>query len=369
KNSPKMTVIAGETGPVKEAMSKFESEGFQCVQLATSHAFHSKIVAPANEPLRRFLEGLEIRWPTIPITSNVDGGWYPMDDGGDSKEAILSKLAPQMASSVEWTKQINSMYEAGARIFLEVGPKRALTVFATQILEDMPSISIMTNHPKTGGISSLLNAIGTMALAGRIPAKLGSDSPHLTEAFRAGPVDSGDGISKPSLPLKERSRPLPSKGGHVQTHTVTVSAETYVDPDTAKKNLVGDLISAHCGYPSKFCQGNVDMRAVLGMSDSQIQSVIQTVHSSCKTDPDWDVSQAKTVADITRWIVGAPTKSVSKGITKTDSRGHDPFVITGISLGLPGGERVFDEGNFEKLVRGETCISEVTNEYKQIFEN
>ena len=365
KNSPKMTVIAGETGPVKEAMSKFESEGFQCVQLATSHAFHSKIVAPANEPLRRFLEGLEIRWPTIPITSNVDGGWYPMDDDGDSKEAILSKLAPQMASSVEWTKQINSMYEAGARIFLEVGPKRALTVFATQILEDMPSISIMTNHPKTGGISSLLNAIGTMALAGRIPAKLGSDSPHLTEAFRAGPVESGDGISKPSLPLKERSRPLPSKGGQVQTHTVTVSAETYVDPDTAKKNLVGDLISAHCGYPSKFCQGNVDMRAVLGMSDSQIQSVIQTVHSSCKTDPDWDVSQAKTVADITRWIVGAPTKSVSKGITKTDSRGHDPFVITGISLGLPGGERVFDEGNFEKLVRGETCISEVTNEYKQ----
>ena len=62
-----------------------------------------------------------------------------MDDGGDSKTAILSKLAPQMASSVEWTKQVNSMYEAGARIFLEVGPKRALTVFATQILEDMPS--------------------------------------------------------------------------------------------------------------------------------------------------------------------------------------------------------------------------------------
>ena len=109
KNSPKMTVIAGETAPVKEAMSRFESEGFQCVALATSHAFHSRIVAPANEPLRRFLESLDIRWPRIPITSNVDGGWYPMDDGGDAKEAILSKLAPQMASSVEWTSQILSL--------------------------------------------------------------------------------------------------------------------------------------------------------------------------------------------------------------------------------------------------------------------
>ena len=46
-------------------------------------------------------------------------------------------------------------------------------------------------------------------------------------------------------------------------------------------------------------------------------------------------------------------------------RTDNPYVITGISLGLPGGERVFDEGNFEKLVRGETCISEVTDDYKQ----
>ena len=53
-------------------MARFEAEGFQTVALATSHAFHSRIVAPANEPLRRFLEGLDVKWPKIPITSNVD---------------------------------------------------------------------------------------------------------------------------------------------------------------------------------------------------------------------------------------------------------------------------------------------------------
>ena len=108
KNSPKMTVIAGETEPVKVAMAAFEAQGFSCVPLATSHAFHSRIVAPANEPLRRFLEGLEIRWPSVPITANVDGMFYPTE-GADSKAAILEKLAPQMASSVEWTKQIETM--------------------------------------------------------------------------------------------------------------------------------------------------------------------------------------------------------------------------------------------------------------------
>ena len=365
KNSPKMTVIAGETEPVKAAMARFEAEGFQTVALATSHAFHSRIVAPANEPLRRFLEGLDVKWPKIPITSNVDGGWYPMDDGGDSKVAALTKLAPQMASSVEWTTQINSMYDAGARLFLEVGPKRALTVFASQILEGKPALPVMTNHPKAGGIATFLSALGTLALAGRPPQWPGRDSPHLTEAFRAGPIEATGGATKPDTPLRERGKPLPSKGGEVVTQTVVKSSDAYVDPDAAKKALVGELIAAQTGYPAKFCQGNVDMRAVLGMSDQQVQNVITTVHARCSTDPDWDITVAKTPGDITRWITSAPIAGSKTRSTILDDRDEDPFVITGISLGLPGGERVFDEGNFEKLVRGETCISEVSDDYKQ----
>ena len=46
-------------------------------------------------------------------------------------------------------------------------------------------------------------------------------------------------------------------------------------------------------------------------------------------------------------------------------RRADPYVVSGISLGLPGGEKVFEEDVFERLVRGETCIEEVSDEYKQ----
>ena len=193
KNSPKMTVIAGETAPVKAAMATFEAQGFSCVALATSHAFHSRIVAPANEPLRRFLEGLEIRWPSVPITANVDGAFYPME-GADSKAAILEQLAPQMASSVEWTKQIETMYNAGGRVFVEVGPKRALTMFAMQILEGKPHVPVMTNHPKQGGVASFLTAIGTLALAGRPPVWPSLDSDALQDGFKAGPVEARSAV-------------------------------------------------------------------------------------------------------------------------------------------------------------------------------
>ena len=399
KNSPKMTVIAGETEPVKAAMAEFENRGFQSVALATSHAFHSKIVAPANEPLRRFLEGLEIRWPAIPITANVDGQFYPMSGEGDAKQSILTQLAPQMASAVEWTTQIQTMYSAGARVFIEVGPKRALSMFATQILEDQPSLPIMTNHPKQGGIASFISALGMLALAGRMPQWPTGDSPVLTEAFRAGPIEahqaaiiSTSQTSSSLESLRTAARPLPSGAAQPTVTTVaqTTTVSTQKDPEQiateAKNAYLGDRLSALCGYPARFCNGMVNLRLGLGLADSAIANLLQTIASECQTMADVDVSSAQTVEDISHWIASVPSQWTAKtNLTKLPSanisqqgttvvatgndtmanRRADPYVITGVSLGLPGGKKVFDEDTFERLVRGETCISEVSDEYKQ----
>ena len=394
KNSPKMTVIAGETAPVKAAMSAFEEKGFQSMPLATSHAFHSRIVAPANEPLRRFLESLEIRWPKIPITANVDGTFYPMNpsDSEDleaSKEAVLSKLALQMASSVEWTSQIQNMYDAGARVFIEVGPKRALSMFAAQILEEQPHLPVMTNHPKQGGIASFLTALATMALAGRKVNWPSPTSEALTEAFRAGPIEAHQANS-PSEDLRTRARPLPSANSSTASsevrHTVPVTSPS-VDPEVAaqraKDAYLGDRIAALCGYPAAFCHGMVNLRSGLGLSDAHITTLFQTIAAEADTDSSVDVSTAETVADLARWVSSPPSSwsprtsmthrpssstqpsPATSGHDPMSRRMSDPFVVTGVSLGLPGGESVFNEDTFERLVRGETCISEVTDEYKQ----
>ena len=58
------------------------------------------------------------------------------------------------------------MYDSGARVFIRVGPKRALTMFASQILADKPHLPLMTNHPKQGGIASFLGALGALSIAG-----------------------------------------------------------------------------------------------------------------------------------------------------------------------------------------------------------
>ena len=389
KNSPKMTVIAGATEAVQNVMKAFEGEGFNCVPLATSHAFHSSIVAPANEPLHRFLSSLEINWPNIPITANVDGTFYP-NDGPDAKEGILSKLAPQMASSVEWTSQIETMYEAGARIFVEVGPKRALTMFASQILEHHPHLAVMTNHPKQGGIASFLTAIGALALAGRPPKSIEGTSSVFSEGFRAGPIEAHQEVALPKRSdeeeLRVRARPLPNKSGAspspVTAPVPSQSISVAVQKEATVADYVGDRIAQHCGYPAMFCQGMVNLRSGLGLSDQSIQSIISTIGTEAQTDAEVDVQSSTTAADIERWVRQPPSGwsprvHLAKTSTSTTvvhaqathnpmmQRRADPYVVTGISLGLPGGEKVFDEDVFERLVRGETCIEEVTDEYKQ----
>ena len=63
------------------------------IPLQTSHAFHTDIVSPANAPLRRFLESIDISLPTIPVTANVDGSFYPMHS--DKPEGIdTGKVGP-----------------------------------------------------------------------------------------------------------------------------------------------------------------------------------------------------------------------------------------------------------------------------------
>jgi len=422
KNSPKMTVIAGETAPMRAVMRIFENRGISCLQLATSHAFHSRIVAPANEPLRRFLDGLEINLPSIPITSNYDGGWYPEEapSGSDGKSAVLEKLAPQMSSAVEWSKQIETMYEGGARLFVEVGPKRALALFAEQILEEEDKVVCNTNHPKVGGVASFLAALAVHALAGRIPNMRDSDSSVLTDSFRAAPREStiaSAGISEVAMvPISATpaasgagSSPNPNRDGLRPSPVAAPIATELMSEDekiaalhSAKEAFVGDIVAAATGYPRRMIHGSCDLQ-VLGISDAVIGGIIAAVSAAVKVKPGLDSSTLITLPALVGWLdevpggeaaaiaqfgpkqstpqsPASPTTPSSSGqvdtsprpskvlIPATDplaSRRDDPFVVSGISLGLPGMSEVFAPDALDRIMAGENFISELPDEIKQ----
>lgn len=164
-NSEHQAVIGGASDAVTKAMHVLQSAGYEVSPLPVSHAFHTSIVAPASEPLRQELARLHMEAPRLPIVANVDGEFYPT--GPDVVPKMLDLLARQVAAPVQFVKGLHTLYEAGARIFVEVGPKKALQGFAEDVLGDRGDVvSLFTNHPKFGDIASFNQALCGLYAAG-----------------------------------------------------------------------------------------------------------------------------------------------------------------------------------------------------------
>ena len=164
-NSDHQAVIGGATDAVAQAGEIFLNAGYNVVPLPVSHAFHTSIVAPASEPLRRTLERLHLQSSRVPTVANVSGEFYPT--GPNVVPQMLDILAKQVASPVQFVKGLRALYAAGARVFVEVGPKKALQGFAEDVLGERGDVlSLFTNHPKIGDIAAFNQALCGLYAAG-----------------------------------------------------------------------------------------------------------------------------------------------------------------------------------------------------------
>ncbi|MDL5051701.1 hypothetical protein QQ054_37480 [Oscillatoria amoena NRMC-F 0135] len=62
--------------------------------------------------------------------------------------------------------QINAMYEAGARVFVELGPKSVLTNLVRSILAEKEYVAVAVDGQRGGELRGLLMALGTLMTAG-----------------------------------------------------------------------------------------------------------------------------------------------------------------------------------------------------------
>ena len=111
------------------------------------------------------LQRLRLQSPPVPIVANVNGEFYPT--GPDVVPQMFDLLAQQVASPVQFVKGLHTLYDAGARVFVEVGPKKALQGFAEDVLgSDGDVVSLFTNHPKFGDVAAFNQALCGLYAAG-----------------------------------------------------------------------------------------------------------------------------------------------------------------------------------------------------------
>ncbi|MGQ9525952.1 MAG: ACP S-malonyltransferase [Armatimonadota bacterium] len=121
-NTPEQTVISGEADAVERVSVLAKQHGAKrVVPLAVSGAFHSPLMACAEERLREELKTAVIGTPRVPIVANASA--EPTSD----PEAIRDLLGRQITSPVRWVESVWRMVQAGIDTFVEFGPAPTLT--------------------------------------------------------------------------------------------------------------------------------------------------------------------------------------------------------------------------------------------------
>jgi len=121
-NTSTQTVIAGTTAGLEAASKRLlEAGAKRVIPLNVSAAFHTPLMAPAAERLRTALDRIEWCSPRVPVMANLTGRPH---QGGDRIPHVLEM---QLRSPVRWAGCVGALVENGCDVFIEVGPKRALT--------------------------------------------------------------------------------------------------------------------------------------------------------------------------------------------------------------------------------------------------
>ncbi len=217
-NSNTQSVIGGASKAVEKAAQIFLQSGYNVVELPVSHAFHTSIVAPASEPLRQMLEQLNLQAPQVPVIANVTGEFYP--GGADCESQMLDLLARQVASPVQFVQGLRTLYDAGARVFVEVGPKKALQGFAEDVLGvNGDVVSLFTNHPKVGDIAAF-----NQALCGLYAAGLGGGEAKASFELTAVPASTK---TKEPAPVKPAAAVVQGALAVASSVPVSANGDTY----------------------------------------------------------------------------------------------------------------------------------------------
>lgn len=130
-NSPGQYVISGESQAVDAAANMVKERKGRAIPLAVSGAFHSPLMAEPARELEKALRKAGLRAPTVaPVYCNVTGA------AASDPDAALELVCRQMTSQVRWIDTIAALWGAGARTFVELGPKNVLTKLLSANLKD-----------------------------------------------------------------------------------------------------------------------------------------------------------------------------------------------------------------------------------------
>lgn len=136
-NEPKQTVVAGEKSVIEKSLEIFKKKGARrALPLAVSGPFHSSLMKPVAEILKKEFENYSWNNAKIPIVANTTANILT------SSDEIKKELYNQTFGPVKWVDTINKLSESGVTKIYEVGPGKVLAGLIKKINKEIEVINI-----------------------------------------------------------------------------------------------------------------------------------------------------------------------------------------------------------------------------------
>ncbi|HEX8237522.1 MAG TPA: SDR family NAD(P)-dependent oxidoreductase [Abditibacteriaceae bacterium] len=167
QNAPEQAVIGGTVAAIEAILPRLDEAMLSYQRLAVSAGFHIPEARPAAERLTPILQDIEFTPGHIPVYSNRTAQPYPAD-----ADATRRLLVEHLTETVLFKDQIEHMYQAGARLFVEVGPKAVLSSLTRSTLSGRTATILATNRnaaangAAANGVTDFLETIGRLFVSG-----------------------------------------------------------------------------------------------------------------------------------------------------------------------------------------------------------
>lgn len=136
-NAPGQIVLSGTQAGIAAAIAQAKDFGIRrAIPLNVAGAYHSRLMASAQEKLADVLDEVAWKFPNIPVVSNVAATAVKDID------EIRQTLEKQVTGSVRWTESMQGLIAQGHRTFVELGPGKVIAGLLGKIDKDITVYSI-----------------------------------------------------------------------------------------------------------------------------------------------------------------------------------------------------------------------------------
>ncbi|MGP3966140.1 beta-ketoacyl synthase N-terminal-like domain-containing protein [Streptomyces sp. 6N223] len=115
-NAPNQSMVCGPQDAVGDLVARMRERGVISQVLPFRSGFHTPMLAPYLDPIRRAAEGYTLHRPTVPVWSATTAAPYPED-----ADAVRELFVRHLLEPVRFRLMISAMYEAGHRAFVQLG--------------------------------------------------------------------------------------------------------------------------------------------------------------------------------------------------------------------------------------------------------